>query len=118
MGNNTETALRNRGAVQNFDPYSLLQIQPNGSYEIKNYKDPNVIVIPVVDAFSNGATTFHVTTFAWFIVKAYNHDQVTGMFIRSASQPNAICPTASNANAYCPIGARDDDGMTVMQFSG
>jgi Flp pilus assembly protein TadG len=117
MGNNTETALRNRGAVQNFDPYSVLQIQSNGSYEIKNYKDKNVIVIPVVNAFSNGATTFTVVTFAWFIVQSYNHDTVTGMFIRTQAQPGAICPTASNPNNPCPIGARDVDGMTVIGLS-
>ena len=72
----------------------------------------------VVDAFSNGATTFHVTTFAWFIVKSYNHDTVTGMFIRTQAQPAAICPTASNPNNPCPIGARDVDGMTVIGLSG
>ena len=118
MGNNTETALRNRGAVQNFDPYSVLQIQSSGKYEIKDYSSPNVIVIPVVDAFSNGSTTFHVTTFSWFVITAYNHDVVTGMFIRSASQAGAICPTATNPNNPCPIGPRDPDGTTVMQFSG
>jgi hypothetical protein len=118
MGNNSENALKNRGAVQNYDPYSALQIQSNGTYEITDYKNPNVIVIPVVSAFSNGATTFVVTTFAWFVIKAYNKDTVTGLFIRSASQAGAICPTASNPTAPCPIGARDEDGMTVMQLSG
>jgi Flp pilus assembly protein TadG len=118
MGNNTETALRNRGAAQDYDVWSALQIQPDGGYRIKDYANKNVIVIPVVNAFSNGATTFTVTTFAWFVVKSYNKDEVKGMFIRSESAPNAICPTASNPNAQCPIGARDPDGMTVVQFSG
>ena len=117
MGNNTETALKNRGAVQNIDPYSALQIQSNGSWEIKDYTNKNVIVIPVVNAFSNGATTFTVTTFAWFVVKSYSKDEVTGLFIRSQAQPAAICPTASNPNNPCPIGARDEDGMTVIGLS-
>jgi Flp pilus assembly protein TadG len=118
MGNNTETALKNRGAVQSYEPLNALQAQSNGTYEIKDYKNPNVIVIPVVNAFSNGATTFTVTTFAWFVIKSYNKDTVTGLFVRSAAQANAICPTASNPNNPCPIGARDDDGMTIMQLTG
>jgi hypothetical protein len=118
MGNNTDNALKNRGATQNYDPYNALQIQSNGSYEIKDYNNPNVIVIPVVNNFSNGTTVFVVTTFAWFVITKYNHDQVTGMFVRSASQSGAICPTASNPTAPCTIGARDEDGTTVMQLSG
>jgi hypothetical protein len=117
MGNNSETALKNRGAVENFDWQSVVTVLSNGTDEITDYKNPNVIVIPVVNAFSNGATTFTVTTFAWFVITWYNKDQVQGVFIRTQAQPGAICPTASNPNAPCPIGAKDVDGMSVMQLS-
>ncbi len=117
MGSNTRNALLDRGAVNGFDAYSVLQLQSNGSYEIKDYSNPNVIVIPIVNLFQNGAKSFTVTTFSWFVITSYGQKDVTGMFIRSATQPGAICPTASNPNAPCDVGARDPDGMTVMQFS-
>jgi hypothetical protein len=118
MGSNTRNALQDRGAVTGYNPYSALQLKSDGTYEIKDYKNPNVIVIPIVTNFENGAKTFTVTTFAWFVITDYGQKDVTGMFVRSAAQPGAICPTATNPNAPCTIGARDEDGMSVMQMSG
>jgi len=118
MGANTRNALIDRGAVNGFNAMSVLQLQSNGSYEIKDYSNPNVIVIPIVTNFLQGAKTFAVTTFSWFVITSYGQKDVTGMFVRSASQPGAICPTASNPNAPCNVGGLDSDGMTVMQFSG
>jgi hypothetical protein len=40
------------------------------------------------------------------------------MFVRTQAQPGAICPTSTNPNNPCPIGARDIDGMSVTQLSG
>jgi hypothetical protein len=118
LGANTGNALHDRGAVTGFDPYSVLQLRSDGSYEITDYNNANVILIPIVDNFSNGATTFHVTTLAWFIITNYAQKEVTGMFVRSQAQSGALCPTASNPNNPCPIGARDPDGTTVVLLSG
>lgn len=113
----TGTALQDRGAIQNFDPYSILTTYANGVTEITNYNHPNVVVIPVIEAFHQGSSApFKVLSLAWFIVTSYNSKEVTGMFVRSGAPASVTCPTGGNSNASCPFGAYDPDGFSVVKL--
>jgi hypothetical protein len=113
----TGTAVKDRGAKQNFDPYSILTTYANGSTEITNYNSPNVIVIPVIKAFHQGSSTpFTVTGFAWFIITSWTNKEVTGMFVRSGAPSDSLCPTESDPNARCPFGGYNPDGFAVVKL--
>jgi hypothetical protein len=117
MGSNTGKALQQRGAQKNFDPYTLLQQDSSGNYTLKVLTHPNLVVIPIIQAFHPGnSTPFTVTGFAWFIITNYSTDTVTGMFVRSSTDGGALCPTASDSKNPCPVGAYDPDGITVVQL--
>jgi Flp pilus assembly protein TadG len=102
---------------QNFDPYSILQAQPDGTYVLTTYQHPNLIVIPIVDQISNGSKPYLVVGFAWFIITSYTNKTVNGMFIGSQAPRGATCPTASNPNASCPVGAYNQLGFKVISLT-
>jgi hypothetical protein len=111
------TALEDRGAIHNFDPYSILTTYANGNTEITDYNHPNVVVIPIIEAFHQGSSApFQVVALAWFIISDYTNKTVTGMFVRSGAPPNATCPTAGDPNASCPFGGYDPDGFAVVKL--
>jgi hypothetical protein len=113
----TGTAVKDRGAKQNFDPYSILTTYANGTTEITDYNNPNVIVIPIIQAFHQGSSApFVVTGFAWFIITSWTNKEVTGMFVRSGAPSDGICPTGSDPNAGCPFGGYDPDGFAVVKL--
>ena len=112
----TAMGLAARGAVQGFDPYSILQSQPDGSYVLTDYKSPNLVVIPVIQSFGNGASSVQVIGFAWFIITAWTNKNVSGMFIDSRAPSAAVCPTPTNPNAGCPIGGFTQYGFKVIQL--
>jgi Putative Flp pilus-assembly TadE/G-like len=113
----TGTALDDRGAIHNFNPYSILTTYANGSTEITNYYHPNVVVIPVIEAFHQGSSApFNVLSLAWFIISDYDNKTVTGMFVRSGAPADAKCPTAGDPNASCPFGAYDPDGFSAVKL--
>ena len=90
----TQQGLSARGVIQNFDPYSILALQADGSYALTTYSHPNLIVIPVIDQFNNGnSNPFTVVGFAWFIITTYTSNQVNGMFIGSWAPGGAQCST-------------------------
>jgi hypothetical protein len=114
---NTGKALQDRGAIKPFDPWSIIRTLPDGSYGLTTYTHPNVIVIPIIDAFNNGnSTPFTVVGMAWFIITDYTAKTVTGMFLRAGAPPGAKCPTASDPDAPCPVGAYDPDGFGTVVF--
>jgi Flp pilus assembly protein TadG len=111
------TALEDRGALHNFDPYSILTTYPNGRTELTHYNHPNVVVIPIIEAFHQGSSApFKVLRLAWFIISDYTNKTVTGMFVRSGAPANATCPTAGNPDASCPFGGYDPDGFAVVKL--
>ena len=113
----TGTALQDRGAIQNFDPYSILTTYANGSTEITNYNHPNVVVIPVIEAFHQGSSEpFKVLSLAWFIITSYTNKEVTGIFVRSGAPASATCPIKGNPDASCPFGGYDPDGFAVVKL--
>jgi Flp pilus assembly protein TadG len=118
MGNNTQSALSTRGATQSFDPMTVLTAEPGGYYAISDYNNPNVIVIPVINTFSNGKSQLQVVTFAWFVITSWTKDTVTGMFVRTSDSTNPICPTATNPNNLCPVGAYNSNGIKAIQLNG
>ena len=117
-GGNTGRALGDRGATNGFDPYQLLRQLPNGRWALTTSSHPNLVVIPVVAAFHKGSSTpFLVTGIAWFIITAYTPDTVTGMFIQATAAAGAICATASNPNAPCPVGPYNPDGFNFIRLT-
>jgi hypothetical protein len=102
---------------QNFDPYTILQAQPDGTYVLTTYQHPNLIVIPVVDQVNNGSKPYVVVGFAWFIITSYTNKTVNGMFIGSQAPNGAKCPTASDPNASCPVGAYNQLGFKVIRLT-
>jgi len=113
----TGTAVSQRGAITPFDPYSILITDANGNPQLTNYTHPNVVVIPIIQAFHQGSSApFLVIGFAWFIITDYTQKTVTGMFVRSGAPSSAICPTASDPNAGCPFGGYDPDGFAVVKL--
>jgi hypothetical protein len=96
----------------------ILVQQSDGSYVLTTYSHPNLIVIPVVSAFSNGSATYTVVGFAWFIIQNYDNKNVWGMFVGSQAPNAAKCPTASDPNAPCPVGAYNQLGFKVIQLTG
>jgi hypothetical protein len=113
----TGTAVQDRGAKKNFDPFSILTTDANGDTQLTDYENPNVVVIPIIKAFHQGSSApFTVTGFAWFIITDYTQKTVTGMFVRSGAPSSAVCPTASDPNAPCPFGAFDPDGFATVKL--
>jgi Flp pilus assembly protein TadG len=114
----TGQGLADRGVIQNFDPYSILRQLPDGSWVLTTYKHPNLIVIPVIDQFSNGnSDPFKVIGFAWFIITSYTSTTVTGMFIGSSAPGGAKCSTGGGTTS-CPTGAYTPLGFKVIQLIG
>jgi Flp pilus assembly protein TadG len=110
----TGQGLADRGVIQNFNPYSILDQQPDGSYVLKTYTHPNLIVIPVIDAFHNGnSSPFNVIGFAWFIITSYSSNTVNGMFIGSWAPGGAQCSNGGSTVA-CPIGGYSPYGFKVV----
>lgn len=113
----TAAGLKDRGTIAGFNPYSILTQDADGSYVLTTYNHPNLVVIPVIESFGNGgSTSYKVIGFAWFIITDFDNKHVTGMFIGSRAPSAAICPTASDPNAPCPVGAYDPYGFKVVQF--
>jgi Flp pilus assembly protein TadG len=102
---------------QNFNPYSILQSQPDGTYVLTTYQHPNLIVIPIVDQVANGSKPYTVVGFAWFIITSYTNKTVNGMFVGSQAPNGAKCPTATDPNASCPIGAYNQLGFKVITLT-
>jgi hypothetical protein len=96
----------------------ILDQQSDGSYVLTTYSHPNLVVIPVVNTIGNGSTSYTVVGFAWFIIQKYDSKDVWGMFISSDAPSGAKCPTASDPNAPCPIGAYSQLGFKVIQLTG
>ena len=116
MGAVTGQALKDRGTINNFDPYTLLAFT-GGQYQLTVAEHPNLVVIPIVESFGGGSASVLVTGFAWFIITRYDKDSVQGIFVRSGLPGGAICPTATDPNAGCPMGAYDPDGFRVVQLT-
>jgi Flp pilus assembly protein TadG len=113
----TQQGLQARGAIQGFNPYSILTSQPDGSYVLTDYNNPNVVVIPVIQSFGNGGSSqYQVIGFAWFIITDWTNKTVTGMFIDSRAPSAAVCPTPTNPNAGCPVGGFTPYGFKVIQL--
>ena len=112
----TQQGLSARGVIQNFNPYSILALQADGSYALTTYSHPNLIVIPVIDQFNNGnSNPFTVVGFAWFIITTYTSNQVNGMFIGSWAPGGAQCSTGGSTTS-CPVGGYSPYGFKVIQL--
>jgi hypothetical protein len=114
----TGDALKDRGAIDNFSPNTLLTTGEDGVARLNTTNHVNLVVIPVIAAFTGGAGYVTVTGFAWFIITHYTKDTVEGLFVHSGIPGGATCPTAADKNAPCPMGAYDPDGLKVISLTG
>jgi hypothetical protein len=113
----TGKAVTDRGAIQNFDPASILVDLGDGRYSLKDFDHPNVGVLPIIDTWVNGnSDPITVVNFAWFIITSWNKDEVSGVFVRIMAGSGATC-TGLPSDA-CPIGDFDPDGISAVQLIG
>lgn len=114
----TSQGVNKRGVTQNFDPYSILKQLDSGDWVLTTYSHPNLVVIPVIDAFNNGnSSPYRVIGFAWFIITGFTSNTVTGMFIGSEVPSGAKCADGAGSTTYCPIGAYNPYAIKVITLT-
>jgi hypothetical protein len=113
-----DDALTARGAVNGFDPNSLISYAPNGDPQLTKLEDPNIVVIPIIDQFVNGSHPVTVVNFAYFVITSWTKTNVKGRFVHTGAPPGRICPTTPDGQQTCPVGGYDPNGITVIQLVG
>jgi hypothetical protein len=111
-----DTALQTRGAINGFDPNTLLTTGPGGQPALTKLLDPNLVVIPIIDGFVNGSHPVTVVDFAYFIITGYTKTNVHGVFVRAGAPSGMICPSTPGGDQRCPIGAYDPNGIRVIRL--
>jgi hypothetical protein len=113
-----DAALQARGAINNFDPSSLIGYAPNGDPQLTKLEDPNIVVIPIIDQFVNGSHPVKVVNFAYFIITSWTKTNVKGRFVKTGAPGGRECPTTPGGHQLCPIGGYDPNGISVVQLVG
>jgi Putative Flp pilus-assembly TadE/G-like len=111
-----DDALTARGAINNFDPSSLIGYAPNGDPQLTVLEHPNIVVIPIIDGFVNGSHPVKVVNFAYFIITGWDKTNVRGRFVKTGAPGGRECPTTPGGHELCPIGGYDPNGITVIQL--
>ena len=111
-----DDALVNRGAINNFNYANLISYAPNGAEQLNKLDDPNIVVIPIIDAFVNGSHPVKVVNFAYFIITSWTKDNVRGRFVKTGSPGGRECPSTPGGHEPCPIGAYDANGISTVQL--
>lgn len=108
-----------RAIINPFDPATVLQPDGAGGTELAVFDHPNVVLIPVINAWPNGNGNVTVQGFAWFVITRYDRATVEGRFVHgSLSRPDMMCQTGTGL-VPCPLGAYDAGGVSkVIQLSG
>jgi Flp pilus assembly protein TadG len=122
-GSNTGSALTTRGAVTPFDPSTLWVQDGNGNWGIKNFANPNLVIIPVIVSFPNGNHPITIVSFHYFIITSYTADEVEGVFVQppsgTMSGPNgAICAVATNTSRLCATTSYTGSGTSTIRLVG
>jgi hypothetical protein len=149
VGSNTCTALMSRdvggglvGVRSPFDPVAAGLWNP-ATRSLSTFQHPNLLVIPIIRAWSNGASTLDIVDFEYFIITSYSgyttlpsgatanqyvpdcqHEPdtgaVQGYLVNPINGPsNAICPTQANPNAPCATGTyTPNQGISTIKMIG
>jgi hypothetical protein len=113
----TGKAVADRGAVNGFDPSSILVPLGADRYSFTDEQHPNIGVIPVIDEWVNGnSEPIRIVQFAWFVITSYSKDEVSGVFVRVMAGSGASCP--GMPSDACPIGDYDPDGIGAVHLTG
>ena len=121
MSGPTAQGLTARGAQQGYDWHRAVTSTGTGSYAINDESNPNVIVIPIIDAWSNGKSTVKVLGFATFVITGWSssgggknaNTSIQGVFIRTSLSPHD-CP--GQPGGACPLGGYDPNGFTGIRL--
>jgi Flp pilus assembly protein TadG len=115
----TSQGLGDRGVINNFDPNALLTSDGHGGQTVTDWNHPNLMVIPIIQGWSNGHASLTIVGFQYFIVTSYTAKTISGMFVHLTGTPsNWSCPTAQDPNASCSLGDYDPTtGPTVIRLT-
>jgi Putative Flp pilus-assembly TadE/G-like len=149
VGGNTCAALNSRdvggglvGARSPFDPVAAGLWDPT-TRSLSTFQHPNLLVIPVIQAWGNGKSTLNIVDFEYFIITSYSgyttqpggvaantnvpdcqHEPdtgaVEGYLVNPVNGPsNAICPTTANPYAPCATGTYNpNQGISTIKMIG
>jgi hypothetical protein len=124
------------GARSPFDPVAAGLWNPV-TRSLSTFQHPNLLVIPIIDAWGNGKTTLNIVDFEYFIITSYSgyttppsavpdcqHEPdtgaVQGYLVNPINGPsNAICPTVANPYAPCATGTfNPNQGISTIKMIG
>ena len=97
---------------------NLISTAPNGEPQLTVLEHPNVVVIPIIDAFVNGSHPVTVVNFAYFVITSWTKTNVRGRFIKTGAPSGRICPSTPGGQQLCPVGAYDPNGISVVTLVG
>jgi hypothetical protein len=118
MAGPTSQGLDARGVTNDFDPDTLITSDGHGGRTVTDWNHPNLMVIPIIQAWSNGHASVTIVGFQYFIITSYTAKTISGMFVHLTGTPaDWTCPTAQDLNASCPLGNYDPtSGPTVIRL--
>jgi hypothetical protein len=98
--------------VNPLDPNTLLTTNPmTGDRELTTISHPNVILIPVINAWPGGKKPVTITGFVWFLITSYSGSTVNGIFVHSATAPGGLqCHETNGTTTTCSMGAYNPTG--------
>jgi hypothetical protein len=98
--------------VSPLDPSTLLTTNPvTGAYELTTVNHPNVVLIPVINAWPGGNKPVTITGFVWFLITSYSGSTINGIFVHTAAAPNNMqCHEPDGTTTTCSVGAYDPNG--------
>jgi Flp pilus assembly protein TadG len=108
MAGPTSQGLTDRGTINNFDPSALLVSDGHGGQTVSDWNHPNLMVIPVIQKWSNGHATVTIVAFQYFIVTSFTKTSISGEFVHLTGTPSDwLCPTPTDPTASCQTGTYD-----------
>jgi hypothetical protein len=104
--------LNGQHIVSPLDPTTLLTTNPvTGDYELTTVDNPNVILIPEINAWPGGNKPVTIVGLVWFLITSYSGSNVSGIFVHTATAPSSLqCHESNGTTTTCSIGAYDPTG--------
>jgi len=123
VGINNGAALTTRGAVTPFDPTTLWVQDANGNWDIRDFANKNLVVIPQIVTFTNGSQPITIVAFHYFIITSYTSSDVEGVFVQPPSgtmtgPDGAICAVNGNSSRLCSTTPYTGSGVTAIRLIG
>jgi hypothetical protein len=104
----TSQGLTDRGTITPFDPNTLLVSDGHGGQTVNDWNHPNLMLIPIIQQWSNGHATVTIVGFQYFIVTSFTNNSISGEFVHLTGTPSTwLCPTPTDPNASCATGTYD-----------